>query len=152
MMAVRIIVGDESEVSFFDAADADAGLTLIEKIDNPAARQPDRDLESDRPGRAYNSTTGARSAVDGERSTRRSSHEDFARLIAEEVERGRNAHEFERLVLIAGPRMLGLIRAALSAPARQLVAAEVSKDLVHADEQAIRKHVPRAAFHGSGAR
>jgi protein required for attachment to host cells len=147
-MTIRIIVADESAASFFDAADAKASLALVDKFENPAARLHDRDLESDRPGRVLSSVTSGRSDVGGDRSARRSSHEDFARRIAERIERGRNAHEFDRLVLIAGPRMLGLIRDAMSAPARQLVVAEVAKDLVHSDEQAIREHLPRAAFRG----
>jgi protein required for attachment to host cells len=147
-MTVHIVVADESEAQFFDAASANANLALVDKFENPAARLHDRDLDSDRPGRVLSSVTSGRSDVGGDRSTRRSSHEDFARRIAEQIERGRNAHEFDRLVLIAGPRMLGLIRDAMSAPARQLVVAEVAKDLVHSDEQAIREHLPRAAFRG----
>jgi protein required for attachment to host cells len=143
---LRIVVADEREASFFDVVGPQAPLTLASKIENPTARLHDRDLESDRPGRSFNRAAGQRSAVDGDRSSRRSQQEDFARRIAEEIDRERNAETFDRLVLMAGPRMLGLIREALSAPARSLVSAEVPKDLVHSAERAIRDHLPRAAF------
>jgi protein required for attachment to host cells len=42
--------------------------------------------------------------------------------------------------------MLGLLREALPAPCRALVAAEIVKDLVHHDAESIRDAVPRAAF------
>jgi hypothetical protein len=58
-------------------------LSCVGKVENLAARPRDQDLESDRPGRSFNSVSGQRSAMDGDRSARR---------IAEEIDRGRNAH------------------------------------------------------------
>jgi protein required for attachment to host cells len=43
--------------------------------------------------------------------------------------------------------MLGLLREALPAPCRSVVAAEIAKDLVRQDVEAIREAVPRQAFH-----
>jgi protein required for attachment to host cells len=43
--------------------------------------------------------------------------------------------------------MLGLLRDALPAPCRSVIAAEVAKDLVHHDLETIRGAVPREAFH-----
>jgi protein required for attachment to host cells len=54
--------------------------------------------------------------------------------------------EFERLVIVAGPKMLGLIRESLPPTCRSVVAAEVVKDLVHHESDAIREAVPREAF------
>ena len=49
-------------------------------------------------------------------------------------------------MLIAAPRMLGLLRDALPATCRSVVAAEVAKDLVRQDPAAIRDAVPREVF------
>ena len=151
-MSVRVVVADESEASFFDVAGIKAPLVPAGKIENVAGRLHDRDLESDRPGRGHSSTTGVSSALDGERSARRTEQEHFARRVAAEVEFGRIAQRFDRLVVIAGPRMLGLLRKELSPQATKLVAAEVTKDLLHADTDAIRSYVPRAAFRSTAGR
>ena len=72
--------------------------------------------------------------------------EQFAKEVARTLDGARMRHEFERLVLVAGPRMLGLLREALPTPCRSMVAAEVAKDLVRHDPAAIRDSVPREVF------
>jgi protein required for attachment to host cells len=145
-MTVRVVVADERAASVFDIDNFTAPLRPAGKIENPEAALPPRELESDRPGRAFG-TMGHRHAMDGERSSRRWHPQiDLARRIAEEIDHARNQREFDRLVIMAGPRMLGLIREALPAPVRSLVAAEIPKDLAQIDEQIIRQYVPREVF------
>ncbi len=86
--------------------------------------------------------------MDGERSTERHEIEQFAREVARTLDEARVRREFERLVIVAGPKMLGLIRESLPATCRSVVAAEVVKDLVHHEREAIRGVVPREAFFG----
>lgn len=111
-MKIWIVLADEQAAFFYDARGAKGPFDLVLKIVNPTGR-PDRELEAERPGRGFGSTTR---------------REDFARRISEEIERGRNALKFDRLMLVSGPPMLGLIRSALSDPSRSLLAAEVSTD------------------------
>ena len=144
-MNVRVVVADEREASFFDVAKLRAPPAARGSLRNDAAR-PDRELESDRPGRRFGGTDGNRHAVDGERSTQRHETEQFAKAVARALDVARSRNEFDRLVLIAGPRMLGLLREALPAPCRAVVSAEVAKDLVRQDPATIRDAVPRAAF------
>jgi protein required for attachment to host cells len=146
-MKIRIVVADEREASLFDVRDVSAPLELAAKIENPSAGLKGIELESDRPGRSFDSTSPHRHAMDGERASRRW-HEQatFARTIVDELENGRNRHEFDRLIVMAGPRMLGLIREALPDAARPLLAAEISKDLVHVDADTLRAYVPKDAF------
>jgi protein required for attachment to host cells len=145
-MTVRVVVADEREASFFDIGNRRTPLAARGAVVNEAARLRDRDLETDRPGRGFNPSSQGRHAVDGERSTRRHGIETFARMVAQEVYLARSRHEFERLVIVAGPRMLGLLRGALPANCRELVAAEISKDLAHHDLDVIREAVSRSAF------
>jgi protein required for attachment to host cells len=145
-MNVRVVVADEREASFFDLAKPQADPQVRASLHNDAAR-PDHELETDRPGRRFSgSDTGNRHGVDGERSTQRHGIELFALQVARTLDTARTRHEFDRLVLIAAPRMLGLLREALPSACRSVVAAEVSKDLVHHDVATIRDAVPRAAF------
>jgi protein required for attachment to host cells len=88
--------------------------------------------------------------VDGERSTRRARQAGFARRIADEIERARKAGKFDRLVLMCGARMLGLLREAMSASSRELVLVEVPKDMAQHDEPAIRAHVPQETWRELG--
>jgi protein required for attachment to host cells len=49
-------------------------------------------------------------------------------------------------VIIAAPKVLGLLRQSLPAPVQPLIAAEVPKDLVNRGPEAILNAIPRDAF------
>jgi protein required for attachment to host cells len=145
-MNVRVIVADQRDANFFDVATPQADPQACGSLHNDAAR-PDRDLETDRPGRRFSgSDNNNRHGVDGERSTERHELELCALEVARTSDGARTRHEFDRLVLIAAPRMLGLLREALPAACRSVVAAEISKDFVHHDLETIRDAIPQAAF------
>ena len=56
---------------------------------------------------------------------------DFAKTIAATLNDDCQRAAFDRLVVTAGPRMLGALRQALSGPVRDRVIAERAKDLTH---------------------
>jgi protein required for attachment to host cells len=147
-MKLRIVVADESEAHLLAMDGPRSRLQRLSKLENEAARLHERDLESDRPGRSYDRMGVSRHSVGGEHNAQRHQLERFAKQVADEVERGRIEHAFDRLVLIAGPRMLGLLREALPEASRSAVVAEVAKDLVHGDAEAIRSHIPPEALLG----
>lgn len=146
MRKTWVVVVDERDALVYEAAPRQSLPFELKHTLKNTADKPDRELESDRPGRAFSSSNGQRHGIDGERSTRRTRQEAFARQIAAEIERGRQAGHFHQLVVVSGARMLGLLRAALPAPSRHLVVAEVPKDMVHHDEPKIRALVPRETW------
>lgn len=144
-ITVRVVVADERDATFFDLTKPQAPLEARGSLHNDSAR-PDRELETDRPGRRFGGTHGNRHAVDGERSTQRHETELFAKQVCQALDGARTRHEFDRLVLIAGPRMLGLLREALPPPCQAVVAAEVAKGFSLDQIDSIRDAVPRDAF------
>jgi protein required for attachment to host cells len=144
-ITVRVVVADERDATFFDLTKPQAPLEERGSLHNDAAR-PDRELETDRPGRRFGGTHGNRHAVDGERSTQRHETELFAKQVCQALDGARTRHEFDRLVIIAAPRMLGMLREALPAPCQAVVAAEVAKAFSLDQIDSIRDAVPRAAF------
>ncbi len=70
----------------------------------------------------------------------------FARQVAAELDGARLRDGFDRIVLIAGPAFIGLLRSALSEPVRATLVAEVRKDLVHQEESMVHAYVPPEAF------
>ena len=65
---------------------------------------------------------------------RRQLKQEFAVELADFLNRSAQARHFNRLVLIAAPKTLGDIRAALSELARSTIVAEIDKDLTHAPD------------------
>jgi protein required for attachment to host cells len=160
-MNIRIVVADERRADFFDAAALSSPLAERGSVENPIAGRKDRDLETDREGRRYGGTVGVQHGggpaqshhhgVDGERSTERHELTLFAKEVGQRIESGRINHEFDKLVLVAPPKMLGLLRQSLPASSQALLAAEVPKDLLHRGAEAIREVVPREAFSQFGS-
>ena len=96
------------------------GTTLIEIVHQTAADFPDVE---DQP-------SGSGLEVDAHGRTERIERDRFARhvvrAVAEEWEKG----GFDRIVVAAGPKMLGVLRKALPKSLLTHVAAELNKDLV----------------------
>ena len=144
-MNVRVIVADESHAKFFDITGPIAPLVPRGTAHNEFSRRHDIELETDREGRGFG-PAGQRHGVNGERSTERHEMTNFARAVARRIEDDRVARAFDKLILIAGPRMLGLLRQALPETCRATVAGEIPKDLSHGDPQAIREAIPSDVF------
>jgi len=153
-MRVRIVVADRSEARFYDVERREGELQLVGQVSDPSAHLHDRDLKSDRPGRKFDRApmqSGRRGAtahhgVGSDRSPRQHEAELFAHKITDEVASAQRADGFDRLVLIAPPAFLGLLRKALPAALRRMLAAEIAKDLVHEPPSAVSTHLPQETF------
>jgi len=154
-MTLRIVVADERQANFFDAANP-GSLIAQGSIVNGAAGLKDRDLETDREGRRHGGTGGMSHSggapqthhhgVDGERSTEIHDLSLFAKAVAQRIDAERASNSFDRLVIIASPKVLGLLRKALPAQSEAALAAEIPKDLLHRGPHAILGALPKGIF------
>lgn len=153
-MRVRIVVADQSEARFYDTGSLAAALQLTGTLTDPKAHLHERDLVSDRPGRVFDHAVppaGRRGAVahhstGSERSAREHAAVSFARQVAQALEVATREHHVDRIVLMAAPAFLGLLREALPRAVKKVLVAEVHKDLVHQSDEVVREHLPREAF------
>jgi protein required for attachment to host cells len=70
----------------------------------------------------------------------------FARQVAERLENARRQGEVERMILVAAPQFLGLLRQTFGADLRRIIDQEFSLDLLQMSPQEIRAHLPAALF------
>lgn len=139
-----ILVADRSAARIL-AADWPS-LANIRELDdciNPPGAMHGHEVYADRFGRDH--------APDGHGFTdapatdfRHYTAEHFSQHLVQLLEDARNRHEFGLLVVIAPPLMLGVLREDMSAPLRKLVAAELDKELLHADQGEILGYVQQA--------
>jgi protein required for attachment to host cells len=90
---------------------------------------PSREIASDRPGRTFDSAGQGRHAKEEPTDPHRYEKQRFAHTLAERLEAAVDRNRVERLVIVAPPRLLGDLRAAMSGSLRRAVASEVDKDL-----------------------
>jgi protein required for attachment to host cells len=123
-----ILVGDGQKALFLrnrgNAQHVDLVVERILERDNP----PTREQGTDRPGRSNASLGVARSAME-EVDWHHLAKERFADELAEALYRHAHANLFERLVVIAPPKILGKLRKAFHAKVVDRIAAEIPKEL-----------------------
>jgi protein required for attachment to host cells len=154
-MPIHIVVADESSARIYEVAhrhdlqNPSGPWSLVGELDDPASRLHDRDFKSDRPGRstehgaleAHRRGAVARHAVGAEQHPHKREAQQFALRIAGTIAQAQQTQRANQLVLVAEPHFLGLLRAALPAQLRELVAHEIHHDLRHAPESTVREHL-----------
>lgn len=148
-LKTRVVVADQSEADFYDLAHQEERLQFVARLEDSAAHLHNRDLKSDRPGRVFDHATSAGNrrgatahhATGGERDPRKIEAERFAHQVGAALETARQRGEFERLIVMAPPTFLGLLREAIPASLRATVAAEIAKDLVHRTPADVQSHL-----------
>ena len=153
-MRIRIVVASQADATFYDVERLQDKLQIAGRVADPLAHLHDRDFKSDRPGRMFDHgpLSGARRGATAHHGTGGDNHPReheamlFAQQIAAELERARRDDRFERLVVMAEPNFLGMLRKALPSTLRSIVVAEVAKDLAQQPVSAVRAHLPPEAF------
>lgn len=119
----------------------DLKLKVHETLTQPNAA--DRELGTDKPGRAHQANRTSGSAVE-ETSWHEQAETEFLKRVAAKIDDLVRAHAAKRIILVAPPRALGTLRPALGAEAAAVIAAEVPKDLVNVPVDEIERHLTEA--------
>src|SRR5258708_950357 len=123
-----ILVGDGQKALFLrNRGNAQRVDLVVERIfaqDNP----PSREQGTDRPGRSFASLGVPRSSLE-EVDWHHLAKERFADELAEALYRHAHANLFDRLVIIAPPKILGNLRKDFHAEVAGRIAAEIPKEL-----------------------
>jgi len=137
-----ILVADGSRARLFVRA-PDGGLSPALDQELIGTNLPSREIASDRPGRTFDSGGQGRHAKEPPTDPTRHAQASFAREIVQLLDDKRKAHGFDRMVAIAPPRFLGELRAVMSPQLRNLVAAEIAKDLTKSAPHELQDHLTK---------
>jgi protein required for attachment to host cells len=124
-----IFIGDGRKALFLRNTGTPADLSLSVESEMEQDNPPMREQGTDRPGRKHGADGVSRSAIE-EPDQHERAEEKFAARIAETLYQMGHAQKYQALVLVAPPKMLGDLRAALHPEVIQRIVAEVPKDLV----------------------
>jgi protein required for attachment to host cells len=98
------------------------------------------ELGTDAPGRAFSSVGTARSSME-QTDWHTQAEERFLRTLAGHLDAAVQSGQIKSLIVIAPPRALGVLRHAYSGNLRNVLRAELDKDLVKLPVYAIEKHL-----------
>jgi len=139
-----ILVANQAEAQIYSSCQLPGNLLLVDVLANKEGTAHPRDLISDAPGRAFDSTGSGRHAMEPNTGVK---VEQRRRFVKEMVERLQTAHSkggFDKLVLLAAPAVLGVLRKSLTADLTKSVIKEIPKDVIGQDVDKIQSQLKRA--------
>mgnify|MGYP001813280172 FL=1 len=137
-MRVHVIVADAARARIFASQNLIKHLTEQQDFIHSEAHLANHDLVGDAAGKSRNPHAGS---LDSATSPKEHEAKVFARLLAKHLKDLHNQQNFEKLILIAPPKFLGLLRKELPKPLDQLVERTIPKDLTTASAAEIIDHI-----------
>lgn len=141
-----VVVADRNRCRIFEQAKRNGPLEEIADLVAPAARLKNRDINTDRPGRAFDAGGQGRHAMSSSVEPIEQEAIRFAKEVVTKLDDGRQSGRFARLYLIAEPRFLGHLRQGFARPLQEHVAAEIDKDWTTNSPQEIRERLHDRLF------
>ena len=140
--ATWVLVADSSRGLLYSAPGKGGSWSLVKEYTHPASRVTDGGLTTDQPGRTHASgINGARSSMQSKTSPKEVEVEHFAHELAKVLHDGHGQQAYDRIVLVAPPHFLGLLRRTINDTVSKLIGASLGKDYMHLSEKDIHKHV-----------
>ncbi len=141
MSRLCVVVADQSKARIFTADDPRGELVPVDELDHPEARVKEREILSDRPGRSFDSKGQGRHALSTSVEPGKQEAIRFAKEVAEYLRSAHNEGRCNRLLLVAGPPFLGLLRDNLKS-LNGVKITEIEKNLGQYNAREIRKRLP----------
>lgn len=135
-----IVVADEARAIVYTRDTRRAPLIELFSLENDAGRRKPGELESDRGGRSFDSFGAGRHSMAKEWSgLKKSATEAFAKDIAERIGKAMHGGRCRGYALVAAPRFLGMLRAALASSCNVEPFTTIDKEVVGKETAFIEK-------------
>lgn len=144
--ATWILVADRARARVFSLGKDASRMIEIEDFVNPMARTPGREQEHAPPPRVHDRFGEGRHAIEAHTPPREKAALQFAAMLGSHLKHAHDEQRFRDLVLIAPPRFLGALNAALDAHLGKAVPLRISKNLTHCPASEIRESLPHRLF------
>lgn len=137
-----IVVADEAKARVLSLSKLTEPLVEFKTSTSSEAKMLDRELVSDKSGTSHGGSGQGRHSV-GERHENKEQYEiRFAKEIGDYLEENRQTNTYSKLIIIAAPRFLGVLRKVFTKGVLELITLEVDKDLTMMDTQVIKEYLP----------
>jgi len=110
-----------------------------------AEQAPSRALATDRPGRARESATAARHAIEPRSDPHELAKEAFAHEVARVLNEASAANEFDRLIVVALPHLAAALRHGMDKAVHMKIVGELPKDLTKVPDHELGRHLDDVA-------
>lgn len=144
MKKIWILVANQAEARIYSSDQLPGSLSLVDVLLNKQGTAHPRDLTSDAPGRAFDSTGSGRHAMEPNTSVKDEQRRRFVKVMVDRLQAAHLKGDFAQLVLLAAPAVLGVIRKSLNADLKNTVIKEIPKDVIGQEVGKIQSQLVRA--------
>jgi len=139
-----ILVANQAEAQIYSSDRLPGSLSLVEVLANKEGTAHPRELVSDAPGRAFDSHGSGRHAMEPNTGVKEEQRRKFVKRMVDRLQLARVKGDFDQLVLLAAPAVLGVIRKTLTPDLEKTVIKEISKDLIGQGVDKVQSQLVRA--------
>lgn len=129
MYNILILVADQSHARLYGTETVHSTPVEMEGFSNAVGKNREQDFVSDAPGKAMGPAGTYPHPMGREQEARHHNLEVYAKSIMSELERQLRDAPGTALYLIAGPRLLGILRSKLTPAVEKHIAGELNKEL-----------------------
>ena len=141
MTTTWILSANRSSASLFESDWPGKSMRRIQDIPHPQGTMQNQDIDTDKPGRVFDSFGEGRHSTSPKQEPTEHIAQQFALELAEMLNKGRLTNAYDKLVLIAEPKFLGVLRAALDKNTESLVIQTVNKELLDVKEDELSEYL-----------
>jgi protein required for attachment to host cells len=137
-----VVVADSSVARLFLFDEGDHKLIAIDTLVHPASTLMNQEIDTDRPGRVRKGRNDPRVfAMSTQVSPHREQMRQFAHTLARKLKHEFDRNHYDRLVLIAPPRFMGLLNQLIDTRIPERIITRVQRDLARIHEPELRDRV-----------
>lgn len=145
MSATWILVANSSTARLYVNQGPKKGLSKVRDFEHAESRGKGSELVSDRPGHNRGHGNG-HGAFNPGMEPKQNEANHFAIELAKELEKGRAASHYQRLILVAAPAFMGMLNSHIGAHVKGLVTDSFEKDYTKANEKELAGHLEGCIF------
>ncbi len=136
---ILIADGAQARIAYNDGPGH--GVTLAHEETFRGRNVAGRDIMADRPGRAFDTAGQGPHAMEPHTDPREVEKRRFLREMAALLDEAAKRDSFDRLILVAPPKALGMLREELSDALHKRLGGELDKDLTQVPVQKLAAHL-----------
>lgn len=141
-----LLIFDAAQMRIYDYDKREKNyIPLIKEIQRPENKLRDFDITSDKPGRFRAKGTGI-SAYEQESDPKRVNFERFAQEINKVLVKCLNSNNYEKLIIVAAPRMLGLLLQNIDKQVKKTIIHQIEKNVVQFPDKKLMGYVKEAIW------
>lgn len=135
-----VVVADNEKTRIYSVERGDGILHQVITLAHPEGHEKSQDIDADRPGRAFDDVGHGRHGMGRSVDPVEQERIRYVKRIVEYLQAACQSDRCNRLLLVAGPHILGLIRKHLDLPPGVSVT-ELEKNLGPFDDQQVQEHL-----------